>query len=344
MVSKRGGGQRRPPVRKTSQVRLSRRVPRFAVVRPRPEGIRYIRADGTPNWTQWLRLREGEVKTVASHPAITVATSANILEALEVAAKHNVRGLPIANAGDGRLAGIVTALDMVNYLGGGEYYNIVVNRHKKNIYKALRDESIMSIANPTPVYASITDNLDSVIHMMFETGVGIVPVVWEDGTIYGVITEHDIVKRYSGDPLGVRVGDIATRNVVTVNIEAPIVEAAKIMVREGFRRLPVVSETGDTVKGIISAKDIVRFFGSHEAFKDLKTTNIEEPLSTPVYELMTAEFYTIRDDADVGEAAQHMAEQGVSFLLVTDENDSLIGIITERDVLNAIAMRGPEKA
>ncbi len=331
-----GGGQRRPVIRKTAQARLSRYVPRAPIRVPRPEGIRYLRADGTPNFSQWLHLREGEVKAVASSPAIVVSTSANILEALEAMASKKARGLPIVRAGDEKLAGVVTALDAVNYLGGGEYYNIVVNRHKKNIYSALRDESIMSIANPTPVYATVTDDLDDVINLMFSTGMGFIPVTWEDGTVYGVITEHDIVKHYSGNPIGVTVGEVATRSLVTIDIEATIKEAAETMVKHGFRRLPVVGSSGEDVKGVISAKDIVYFFGSHEAFKTLESTNIEEPLSTPVYELMTPEFYTISEDEDVGVAAKEMSDNNVSFLLVVDENDNVKGIITERDILNAL--------
>ena len=87
---------------------------------------------------------------------------------------------------------------------------------------------------------------------------------------------------------------------------------------------------------MLHAKDIVRYFGSHEAFKHITTTDIEEALSTRVYEIMMPGFYTVRVDTELGEAAKEMIELGVNSLLVEDENGEIIGIITERDVLAAL--------
>jgi CBS domain-containing protein len=224
----------------------------------------------------------------------------------------------------------------VNYLGGGPYYNIVLTRHKRNIYSALRDENIMSIANPTPAYVYVTDKISDVIKLMLDTGIGLIPVLWPDNSVYGVITEHDLVKHIAGKTTGVRVEDIATRTLITVEIEATIKDAAKIMVENGFRRLPVVNPVDSSIKGVISAKEIVSYFGGHDAFKHLTSTDIEEVLKTPVYELMRPGVYTVSKDADVGDVARHMLEYGVNFLLVENENEEIIGIVTERDVLSAL--------
>lgn len=335
-TSRGGSAPRRPPIKKVQVARVNKRI----VVRPkvvfRPEGIRWVRADGTPNWRQWIPPREGEVAYTASHPAITIAPQSTILEAAEVIAKNKVRGLIVADPAKQQLRGLLTAMDLVNYLGGGDYYSIVVNRHKRNIYSALRDEYVSSIYNPTPLYASRTDSLDTVIIMMVENAVGIIPVVYEDGGVYGVITEHDIVKHVAGKKLGVRVGQIASRNIVSVGIEDTIHEAAKRMVKFGFRRLPVVSESGDEVKGMINAKDYVSFFGGHTAFKDLESTDIEEVLKTPVFEVMTEGVITVEESVDAGEAAQAMIENNTSSLLVTNEEGEVTGIVTERDILMAI--------
>ena len=335
-----GGPPRRPPIKKVSSARLGR-IPRRPRVIVRPEGIRYLRADGTPNWENLGRISEGEVKLLASHPAVTVSTSSNILEAAEIIAEKRVRGLPVVKAGSEVLAGLVTALDIVNYLGGGEYYNIVLSRHRRNIYSALRDEGITSIANPTPAYVYVTDKLRDVVELMITTGIGLIPVLWEDGSVYGVITEHDVVKHLAGKRTDVKVSEIATRSVVMVEIEATIKRAAEVMVSNGFRRLPVYNPADGSVKGMINAKDIVAYFGSHEAFKAITSTDIEEALSTPVYEIMTPGVYTVNEETDAGEVAKHMIDLGVNSLLVVREDDSqVIGIVTERDVLGALIMGG----
>jgi len=335
---RRGGGPgpRRPPIKKVSVARVKKKI----IVRPRvtfrPEGIRWVRADGTPNWRQWIPPREGEVAYTSTHPAITIAPQSTILEAAEVISEHQVRGLIVADPAKGYLKGLLTAMDLVNYLGGGEYYSIIVNRHKKNIYSALRNEYVSSISNPTPLFVTRTESLDTVIRLMVENAVGIIPVVYEDGSVYGVITEHDIVKHVAGKKLGVTVGQIASRNIVTIGIEDTILEAARRMVKFGFRRLPVVSESGDEVKGVINAKDYVSFFGKHMAFKELRSTSIEEVLKTPVFEVMREGFFTVEESVDAGEAAKAMMENNTSNLLVTDEQGEITGIVTERDILMAI--------
>ena len=335
VVSRRGGG-RRPPVKRVSSARISSRVARRPKIVLRPEGFRYIRADGTPNWEQLYMPQEGDAKRIASSPAITVSSSSNVLEAVETIAKEKVRGLPVVKAGSGELVAMVTAMDLVNYLGGGVYYNIVINRHKGNIYSALRDESILSIANPTPIHVFVHDKINSILGLMFNTGVGILPVLWPDGTVYGVITEHDIVKLFSDKNTEVPVARYATRELATVEIEATIKRAAEIMISQGFRRLPVVSPEDNSIRGMIHAKDIVRFFGSHEAFKHLTSPNIEEALSTPVYEVMTPGFYTIHEEATISQAAVEMISQKTNALLVVDDNDSVVGILTEHDIVRAI--------
>ncbi|MCE4611598.1 MAG: CBS domain-containing protein [Desulfurococcales archaeon] len=303
--------------------------------RSRPEGIRWLRADGSPNWSQRLRRKEGDAKTIASRPPITISRSAPVMEAAEAIAERKVRGLIVADA-KYRLEGIVLATDIVNYLGGGPFYNIVVGRHGGNIYSALRREPIQSIMNTSPVTVDVTVTIQDVVEVMVREGVGFLPVLYEDGSVYGVITERDVVRSLEPLPFDKKVEDYMTPTIVTVGVEATIKEASRLMVAHGFRRLPVTDDKGE-IKGVVTAKDIVSFFGSHEAFKFVKEGKMEEALSTPVYYVMTPEFYTIHPKLSVADAAKRMIEKGVDSLIVT-EGEEALGIITERDVLIAAAV------
>ena len=51
---------------------------------------------------------------------------------------------------------------------------------------------------------------------------------------------------------------------------------------------------------------------------------------------MTRELLTIEPEAELGEAARRMASRGVGAVVVLD-GDRLVGILTERDVLKAVA-------
>ena len=303
--------------------------------RSRPEGIRWLRADGSPNWSQRLRRKEGDAKTIASKPPITIARSAPVMEAAEVIAGRKVRGLLVTDAKH-RLEGIVLATDLVNYLGGGTYYNIVVSRHGGSIYSALRREPIQSIMNPSPITVDVTVTIQEVVEVMVREGVGFLPVLYEDGGVYGVITERDVVRSLEPLPFDKKVEDYMTPTIVTVHAESTIKDAAKLMVAHGFRRLPVIDDRGE-IKGVVTAKDIVAFFGSHEAFKFIREGRMEEALSTPVYYVMTPEFYTIHPKLSVADAAKKMVERGIDSLIVSEGGEAL-GIITERDVLVAAAV------
>ncbi|WP_244403850.1 CBS domain-containing protein [Pyrolobus fumarii] len=310
---------------------------RFVPTPPRrPEGMRWLRSDGKPNISDRIYKVEGDAQIMATRPVYTTAKTSPVLEAAELIAYRWVRALPVIHPGDKTLVGIVTAMDMVNYFGGGEYYNIVQNRHKDNIFHALRLEPVESIMNPNPVTVGPEAKLPDIIEKMVVHNIGVLPVVLPDGRVYGIITEHDIVERLIEKNVGRRVEEVMSKNVVTIDKRATVKEAAETMVKFGFRRLPIVDEETGEIWGMITAKDIVRYFGRHDAFSNAPSGKMSEALSVPVTLVGTKEFYTIEPEADVGEAATKMMERKVSSLLVVKDG-KLVGIITERDILFAVA-------
>jgi CBS domain-containing protein len=312
-------------------------VSRGYIVPPRrPEGIRWLRSDGKPNFSDRVYRSERDAKILARRPVYTITKTATILGAAEEITRYNVRALPVVVPNKEVLEGIITATDLVNYLGGGELYNIVVNRHNGNIYSALLREHVGSVMNPNPVYVTVNDTLAKIIETMVTKNVGVVPVVFEDMSLWGIITEHDLVEHLAEKNVGRKVEEVMTRNVITIDSKASIKEAAETMVKYGIRRLPIIEE--GRIWGMVTAKDIVRFFGSHDVFRYIETDRIEEALKAPVKLVGLSGYVTITPDADVGEAATLMKEKGVSSLLVVKDGE-LVGIITERDVLFAVATK-----
>ncbi|WP_048061830.1 CBS domain-containing protein [Hyperthermus butylicus] len=310
---------------------------RSTVVPPRrrPEGIRWLRSDGKPNFSDRIHRHEGEAKLLAKRPVYTTTRTSTILRLLEDMTRYNVRAMPVIVPNKETLEGMVTVMDAVSYLGGGELYDIVVKRHGRNIYAALLKEYVSSIMNPNPVYVTVDDKLTKILEVMVTRNVGVLPVLYHDGTIWGIITEHDIVGYLAEKTVGRRVSEVMTTNVITISVDATLKEAMETMIKYGVRRLPIVAD--NSVWGMITAKDIVRFFGSHEVFTFVETGNVEEALATPVKIVGVNDYVTISPDADVGEAAKLMIDKGVSSLLVVEEG-KLTGIITERDILYALAI------
>jgi len=306
----------------------------------RPEGIRWLRSDGTPNFSSRVHRHEGDAKLIARRPVYTITKTSTVLAAAEEMARHNVRSLLVVKPNSDQLNGIVTSMDIVNYFGGGELYDIVVRRHNGSLYSALLREHVESIMNPNPIRVTVYDRLDRILETMVLKNIGVVPVVMEDDVVWGIITEHDLVMLLAEKKLGRKVREVMTSNVVFIDPGASIREAAESMIKYGIRRLPLIGD--GVVKGMVTAKDIVRFIGSHEVFKLVETGSIDEVLEKPVETVAAAKYATISPDADVGDAATAMREEGVSSLLVVEDGE-LRGIITERDVLYALATRPREE-
>jgi CBS domain-containing protein len=93
---------------------------------------------------------------------------------------------------------------------------------------------------------------------MRNEGLGSLAVV-VDGRPVGVVTDRDLVLETLGnrlDPGCVKVEEIASRPLVSINQNAPLREAVRIIRRHAVRRLPVVDDEGELV-GIVAADDLL---------------------------------------------------------------------------------------
>ena len=96
-------------------------------------------------------------------------------------------------------------------------------------------------------------SVDAAARTMFERSISGLPVVSTDGLLIGVVSEYDIISR--NDPT---VGDIMTRDVVSIGEDTEPETIARLLINQRIRRLPVVRE--GRVVGIISRSDLVKLF------------------------------------------------------------------------------------
>ncbi len=101
--------------------------------------------------------------------------------------------------------------------------------------------------------------------LMFRHRVSGLPVVDADGRLSGIITEADflrmeVARNEADEPQPLEtVGEVMSSGVVTVAPDAEITEAAKMMVIQDVKRLPVV-DADNKMLGIIARLDIVAVF------------------------------------------------------------------------------------
>lgn len=293
---------------------------------------RTLRGKGPVSLKTSSRKRKGEILHVAKTSVVTMAPTTLVYDAIQMMAKEGFRRIPIADAGTKFLEGIVTATDIVNYLGGGEKFKIIQQRFGGNFFKAI-NEPIRLIMTKSVVSVETSAKVGEAIRLMKENNVGGLPVVDEKNRVRGIITERDIAGLFADKISGVRVAQLMSEKVITALPTTTIFEVEKTMTAQGFRRLPIISD--NKVIGIITAMDIIRFFGSGEVFKYLRSGTIMQVLNTPALEIATKEVVTIKPSADVGQAAKIMRSKNIGAIPVV-ENDRLVGIITERDFFKII--------
>ena len=119
-------------------------------------------------------------------------------------------------------------------------------------------KSIQEAMTPNPTTIKATTAAHEAARTMKSEDVGSLPIVDRDKLI-GVVTDRDLAIRIVAEGRGVdtTVGEIASKDVVTVDPEQTIDEAARLMAEHQVRRLPVVEEDGRLV-GILAQADIAQ--------------------------------------------------------------------------------------
>jgi acetoin utilization protein AcuB len=145
-------------------------------------------------------------------------------------------------------------------------------------------------------------------------------------TLCGIVSEHDLIKQIRGRT-GLRVEDIMVRRPIVVQESHEVREAARMLSVGGFRRLPVVRD--GELTGVLTARDILAFLMESGTVEDLDQHRL------PVGRIMKARPVSTAPGRDVYDAAQTMVSLRMGGLPVT-EGRELVGIITERDIVDAM--------
>jgi CBS domain-containing protein len=137
-----------------------------------------------------------------------------------------------------------------------------------------------------------------------------------------------------------------SREVITIGVDAALVDAIKTMIKHGVSGLPVVDQTGKLV-GILSKSDFLRRaeIGTERkrgrlltflAGPDKVAFDFKREHGRKVGEIMTPNPVTITEDTPVDEIARIMESRRIRRLPVLN-GDKIVGIVTHSDFLPAIA-------
>jgi len=148
-----------------------------------------------------------------------------------------------------------------------------------------------------------------------------------------------------------KVREIMTTAVITVNPDTTVGELADILAKNKISGVPVVDGEG-RVLGMVSEADIILqdadlhfpyYIQFLESVIYLQSVHkfeerFRKQIGSKVSEIMTEEVVSATPEATVREVATLMADRNVNRLPVT-ENGRLVGIVTRGDIVRAIAQQ-----
>jgi len=100
--------------------------------------------------------------------------------------------------------------------------------------------------------------LREAVAVLAQHNIGALPVLADDGTLVGIVSERDVIQQIARDPaiLDAPVSVVMTRDVVVGSPQDELVAVLQTMDTRRFRHLPIV-EQGRLV-GVVSIRDLVK--------------------------------------------------------------------------------------
>ena len=120
------------------------------------------------------------------------------------------------------------------------------------------EQSIREVMTPSPETVESDKTAAEAAKLMKKADAGMIPVV-RDNKLVGTVTDRDIAIRLVAegkDPAATTVGEIASKDVVTIGPDQDIAEALGLMASNQVRRLPVVE--GEALIGVVAQADVAR--------------------------------------------------------------------------------------
>lgn len=145
-------------------------------------------------------------------------------------------------------------------------------------------KTVADVMSRDPIVVRTETPLNEAIQILAERRISGLPVVDDTGKLVGIISETDLMWQETGvtppayimfldsviylknpatyerdlhKALGQTVGEVMSRDPITIKAEKTLTEAARVMHDKSVHRLPVLDESGEVI-GILTRGDIIR--------------------------------------------------------------------------------------
>ncbi len=141
--------------------------------------------------------------------------------------------------------------------------NMSVEKQAQQVRIVKRAENVM-ISDPVTI--GVEGTVSDALSLMGEYKIGGIPVIDNKGKLVGIVTNRDL--RFEND-MSKKISEIMTRDLITTNQAADLVDAVAILQNHKIEKLPIIDDKGKLV-GLITYKDITKAKDRPSSCKDSK--------------------------------------------------------------------------
>ncbi|HVP95812.1 CBS domain-containing protein [Methanoregula sp.] len=163
------------------------------------------------------------------------------------------------------------------------------------------------------VHVDIPGNRDDVLKILKRTGISGVPVL-KNKKLVGIITRKDLLRK----PEETQLGLLMASKPITIDPDADIREAARLLVSHRIRRLPVVED--NKLIGLLSVADLIHAIAQMKIKEEIK-------------DAYTSTTFALWEDTPLPLVGRVMEISGVDAIPILNSDSVLQGIISERDLI-----------
>ncbi len=276
------------------------------------------------------------VSSYMSSPVITASKNDSLAHIRNLMIRHKIGKVVLLDE-EGNVYGIISKSDFVRIL-----YN------RKRYIKPLDNILAFEIATTPVLGIQSNKSIKVAAQAMIKKNVGSLLVFNEDQKLVGILTKADLVRAYAEKYSGkYKVSDFMVKEVPTVTLTHSLYYVIDLMNETGLGKVVVVE--GRKPVGVITKSDVlflnIDVTESYRKVKYVKRPGITgrgfegliRVYAVPVAsDIMTPNPLTVYPDEDLALAADIMVKNRIGTLPVINNEGELVGLLSKKDVINAL--------
>jgi len=248
--------------------------------------------------SSWNWLNVGDVM---SNEVATICPDEIVISAAKIMSDKKISCLVVMDQGN--VTGIITETDVLKRVGD----------KGKDIYRTKLDQIMSSPVESVPPDFSVLE----ASKIMGVKHIKRLPIL-KDEKLVGIVTQTDLVRALTSYGLWRDISEIMSRDIVGIQRDASVAEAAEIMTSRKISC--IIVRDGDDVVGVLTEKDLL---GRVVALQ-------RDPANTRVQDVMSFPVTSVPPALSVFSASKAMEEMNIRRLVIMKDK-RLCGVITQPD-------------